>query len=768
MAFIYNLSDTWNDAATTWNGIKLAVTNSGSDSSSKLLNLTVTGASTASFVVDKSGNLALNGTVNKITMTAPATGATLTLADTSTFATSGAYSSTFTFTGTTTLTFPTSGTVTALGNTTTGSGAIVLATSPTLVTPALGTPTSGNFSSGTFTWPTFNQNTTGTAANVTGVVAIANGGTGQTTANAAFNALAPSQGGNSGKYLTTDGSNTSWATNPLGTVTSVDVSGGSTGLSFSGGPITTSGTITMAGTLAAANGGTGLTSLGTGVATWLGTPSSANLAAAVTDETGSGSLVFGTSPTISSPTITGTATFNGSTSGTVAFKAPAIAGTTTFTLPAGNGTSGYVLVTDGLGNTSWASSGGAAGNAAGVDKNVQFNDAGSMAGNAASNFDKSTASLSIGTASVTTGKLAFYNGSTANATTIQAGSASAAVTYTLPTAAPASNGYILSSTTAGAMSWVSNDAGIAVGSSTISGGTSGRVLYDNAGVVGELATTGTGNVVLNTSPSLTTPSLGVASATSVNKVTLTAPATGSTLTIADGKTLTASNTLTFTGTDSSSVAFGTGGTVAYTSNNLSVFASTTSAQLAGVISDETGTGSLVFSNSPTFNDDITLGTQQTTRGSIILANTAAGAYATTLQSSNSATEAWTLTFPTTNGSNGQALITDGNGVTSWGPAGSSITDDTTTNATEYPLFSSVSTGSPSTIYVASTKFTFNPSTGILSSVATSSTNGISLNAMTIAADFTVPTNYNGGSFGPVTIDSGITVTVSSGSTYTVV
>jgi hypothetical protein len=48
-----------------------------------------------------------------------------------------------------------------------------------------------------------------------------------------------------------------------GTVTSVDVSGGTTGLTSSGGPVTTSGTITLAGTLAVANGGTGLTSLGT-------------------------------------------------------------------------------------------------------------------------------------------------------------------------------------------------------------------------------------------------------------------------------------------------------------------------------------------------------------------------------------------------------------------------------------------------------------------------------------------------------------------------
>jgi len=43
------------------------------------------------------------------------------------------------------------------------------------------------------------------------VVAIANGGTGQSTANTALNALLPSQSGNSGKALTTDGSNASWA-----------------------------------------------------------------------------------------------------------------------------------------------------------------------------------------------------------------------------------------------------------------------------------------------------------------------------------------------------------------------------------------------------------------------------------------------------------------------------------------------------------------------------------------------------------------------------
>jgi trimeric autotransporter adhesin len=60
----------------------------------------------------------------------------------------------------------------------TGSGSLVFATSPTLVTPILGTPTSGNFSTGTFTWPTFNQNTSGTAAGLSATLSPASGGTG--------------------------------------------------------------------------------------------------------------------------------------------------------------------------------------------------------------------------------------------------------------------------------------------------------------------------------------------------------------------------------------------------------------------------------------------------------------------------------------------------------------------------------------------------------------------------------------------------------------
>jgi hypothetical protein len=76
------------------------------------------------------------------------------------------------------------------------------------------------------------------------------------------------------------------------------------------------------------------------------------------------------------------------------------------------------------------------------------------------------------------------------------------------------------------------------GTANISGAITlgGAITY--GGVTLSNAVTGTGAMVLATSPTLATPTLGVASATTINKVAITAPATGSTLTIPDGVTLT--------------------------------------------------------------------------------------------------------------------------------------------------------------------------------------------------------------------------------------
>jgi hypothetical protein len=85
-----------------------------------------------------------------------------------------------------------------------------------------------------------------------------------------------------------------------------DIEGVTAGTGLTGGG--TSGTVTIALStpVSAANGGTGISSLGTGVATWLGTPTSDNLRTVVSDETGSGVLVFN-----GAPTLTGTVVASG-------------------------------------------------------------------------------------------------------------------------------------------------------------------------------------------------------------------------------------------------------------------------------------------------------------------------------------------------------------------------------------------------------------------------------------------------------------------------
>ena len=137
---------------------------------------------------------------------------------------------------------------------------------------------SGSVTSVAATVPSF-LSVTGSPITTSGTLAIslsgtalpvANGGTGQTSytdgqlliGNSTGNTLtkATITAGSGITVTNGNGSITIASTAGGGTVTSVAASGGTTGLTFTGSPITTSGTLTLAGTLAIANGGTGATS----------------------------------------------------------------------------------------------------------------------------------------------------------------------------------------------------------------------------------------------------------------------------------------------------------------------------------------------------------------------------------------------------------------------------------------------------------------------------------------------------------------------------
>lgn len=163
------------------------------------------------------------------------------------------------------------------------------------------------------------------------------------------------------KFLRGDGTWQTISGGGAGTVTSIDGAGGTTGMSFSGGPITSSGTLTLAGTLVVANGGTGATSL-TGYVK------------------GSGTSALTASSTIPGSDISGNISGNASNvTGTVAVANGGTGATSLTGYVKGNGTSAMTATA-----TIPVSDGGTGGTSAATGRNglgiyVQSSDPGAVA-----------------------------------------------------------------------------------------------------------------------------------------------------------------------------------------------------------------------------------------------------------------------------------------------------------------------------------------------------------------------------------------------------
>ena len=346
--------------------------------------------------------------------------------------------------------------------------------------------------------PTLNQNTTGNAANVTGIVAIANGGTGQNAKAAAFNALSPIT--TTGDLVIGTGTNVSGRLPISATVGHVLTSTGTTATwqapSGAGvASVSVTAPVTDTGSASVPNIGVNAASANTN--NYLvqrdgsGNFSASNITASQYTVDANYYLTLAASnPTVSFDTndflsydrtanqynfqiggsgvLASNATalqsfkpirIQGSTSGYVGFAAQATAGTTTYTWPTAPVVD-YFLKTDASGNLSWAAASGGGGTPGGSSTQIQFNNSSSFGGASNLTTDGSTY-FQVGGAT----PLRFADSDSSNYVAFKSPTTvSTNVTWTLPST-DGGSGQFLSTNGSGTLSWA-----------TASGGSSGPIL----------------------------------------------------------------------------------------------------------------------------------------------------------------------------------------------------------------------------------------------------------------------------------------------------
>jgi hypothetical protein len=435
------------------------------------------------------------------------------------------------------------------------------------------------------------------ANTATNIRTVATGGTGQSSFVNGELLIGNTTGNTLSKATLTAGSNIT-ITNGPGTITINSTGGGSSGVtSFNGGSTgltpnsATVGAITLGGTLAVGNGGTGAGSAAGARANIL-PPYASNAGKVLAVNAGATDTewiaVSGTG------TVTSVAALTLGTTGTD--LSSTVANSTTTPVITLNVPTASASNRGALSNADW------------------------------STFNSKQAALTSGSNIKTVGGATLLG--SGDVGTIGVGYGGTGVTGT-PTNGQLlignGSGFTLASLTAGTNITITPSAG---GITINAAGGGGSMVYPASGIPNSsgsawnssYSVSGSGNVALTTSPAFTTPNIGVPSFGTLTNCTGLPISTGVS-------------------------GLGTGVATALGNN-------------ASAING-------FFVNG---GQALTVGTQGTTQGSLILANTGS-AVATTIKSSNSASAAYTITLPTTAGTNGQVLSTDGTGVTSWVAAG---------------------------------------------------------------------------------------------------
>ena len=264
---------------------------------------------------------------------------------------------------------------------------------------------------------------------------------------------------------------------------------------------------------------------------------------------------------------------------------------------------------------------------------------------------------------------------------------------------------------------------------------------------------------------------GISYSTSTGVITNSAP--DQTVALTAGTGISTSGTypnFTITNTAPDQTVALTGAGTTSISGTYPNFTITSNDQYVGTVTSVGGTGTV---------NGITLSGTVTSSGNLTLGGTLSGVDLTTQVTGTlpignggtgqtTANAAFNALAPSQSSQSGKYLTTDGTN-TSWATvnAGASITNDTSTSTNLYPLFAAATSGTPTVIYTSNAKYLYKPSTGELQASASVSTNGLIINSTTVASSYTIASGQNAMSVGPITMNSGVTVTVSSGQRWLV-